>query len=91
MPATQISLDNAINTSRKLVFIFGYANMVNAATPIEIPTELFKSGYAATYSFSGSSQRTCWGQAAYVDDTTISLVGTENGYTPYLLAVYGIS
>ena len=77
---------------RKLIFLFGYTSTQSAATPIDIPVELFKTGYAVSYSFAGSNARTCWGQAAYINDNTVSLVGSNGaGYDPYLLAVYGES
>ena len=90
--AAQITLSHNVSDFRKLIFFFGYTHTTNAATPIEIPVELFKAGYAATYSFAGASSMTCWGQAAYIDDNTVSLVGSNGaGYDPYLLAVYGES
>lgn len=90
--AAQITLSHNVSDFRKLIFFFGYTSTANAATPIEIPVELFKAGYAATYSFAGASSKTCWGQAAYINDNTVSLVGSNGaGYDPYLLAVYGES
>ena len=89
-PANQIALLGSIGNFRRLIFFFGYTYEANAATPIEIPVELFKSGYAVTYSFTNAA-RNCWGQAAYINDNTVSLIGAENQYTPYLLAVYGVS
>ena len=90
--AAQIALSHDVSYFRKLIFFFGYSNTANAATPIEIPVELFKAGYTATYSFAGATSRTCWGQAAYINDNTVSLVGSNGaGYDPYLLAVYGES
>ena len=90
--AAQIALSHDVSDFRKLIFFFGYSNTANAATPIEIPVELFKAGYTATYSFAGASSKTCWGQAAYINDNTVSLVGSNGaGYDSYLLAVYGES
>jgi len=90
--AAQITISHNVSDFRKLIFFFGYTHTVNAATPIEIPVELFNAGYTATYSFAGASSKTCWGQAAYINDNTISLVGSDgDGYDPYLLAVYGES
>lgn len=89
-PANQITLLDSIGNFRRLIFFFGYANTGSAATPIEIPVELFKTGFAATYSFA-NAQRNCWGQATYINDNTVSLIGADNQYTPYLLAVYGVS
>ena len=89
-PAEQVALSGSIGNFRRLIFLFGYTHTANAATPIEIPVELFKSGYTVTYSFTNAA-RNCWGQAAYINDNTVSLIGAENQYTPYLLAVYGVS
>ena len=90
--AAQITLSHNVSDFRKLIFFFGYTHTANTSTPIEIPVELFTAGYGATYTFSGASSKTCWGQAAYINDNTVSLVGSiGDGYDPYLLAVYGES
>ena len=89
-PAEQVALSGSIGNFRRLIFFFGYANTGSASTPIEILVELFKTGFAATYSFA-NAQRNCWGQATYINDNTVSLIGADNQYTPYLLAVYGVS
>ena len=87
--AEQITLSQNVNNFRKLIFFFGYTYTINTSTPIEIPVELFKAGYSATYSFAGAASKTCWGQAAYINDNTVSLVGSSGaGYDSYLLAVY---
>ena len=90
--AAQITLSHNVSDFRKLIFLFGYTSTQSSATPIDIPVELFKTGYAVSYSFAGLNARTCWGQAAYINDNTVSLVGSSGaGYDPYLLAVYGES
>lgn len=89
-PADHITLSGSISNFRQLIFLFGYTSTEDASTPIEIPTELFRAGYAASYSFT-DGESSCWGRASFVDDNTIFLLGSRNGYIPYLLAVYGVS
>lgn len=88
--STSINLAQDISNFRYIVFMFAFSDSKQSVTPIMIPVDLFVYGFSANYSFIGNSSNSCWASAIFKSATSVTIVGASDGYTPYLVGVYGI-